>query len=84
MDIKNLKGTVSVPEFADGLLYQKKFETFGALWEDYVGCAHCIYAEKCEAICAHYKSKGIELYCGEVIDYLLGDCDLEEVYKEAN
>ena len=83
MNIKELKGTVPVEEFADGMLSQKRFETFGALWEDYVDCGHCRFKDQCKAICDHYDAKGVDLYCGEVIDYLLGDRDLEKIYAEA-
>lgn len=82
MDIKELKGTMSVEDFADGLLSQKKFETFGEVWEDYIDCNHCNYREKCHAICEHYEDKGINLYCNQVIDYLLGDLDIETIPAE--
>ena len=82
MDIKNLKGSVSVVDFADGLLAQKRFETFGALWEDYVDCNHCIYKEKCEAIYEQYEAKGVNLHCRQVIDFLLGDLDLDTIPAE--
>lgn len=82
MNIKEFKGSMTVADFADGLLNQKKCETFGALWEDYIDCNHCKYHEQCRAICDHYDSKGVNLYCGQVIDYLLGDLDLETIPKE--
>ena len=82
MDIKELKGTVHTANLLDGMLAQRKLETFGALWEDYVDCNHCIYSEKCRAICEHYEDKGINLYCGQVIDYLLGDLDLDTLTAE--
>lgn len=82
MDTKNLKGSISVSDFADGLLAQKRFETFGALWEDYVDCSRCKYEDECKALCAQYSSKGVDLYCGEVIDYLLGDLDLDKINPE--
>ena len=82
MDIKKLKGIMSVTDFADGLLKQNSLETFGAFWEDAVTCDRCPYAEECKAICAEYSIKGVDLYCGQVIDYLLGDLDLDTINAE--
>lgn len=82
MDIKKLKGTMSVVDFADGLLKQKKLETFGAYWEDAVDCSHCPYSEECKAICAEYSTEDVDIYCGQVIDYLMGDLDLETLTSE--
>lgn len=82
MDIKELKGSMSLSDFAEGLIAQKKLGTAGAVWEDYVDCNHCIYQEKCKALCAHYEDRGVNLYCGQVIDYLLGDLDLDKLPAE--
>lgn len=84
MDIKSLKGTITISDFADGLLAQKRLETFGAYWEDAVTCDRCPYSEQCKAICAQYSMEGIDIYCGQVIDYLLGDLDLETLTAEVN
>ena len=82
IDIKSLKGTMSVADFADGLLAQKRLETFGAYWEDAVTCDRCPYVDQCKALCDKYSPEGIDIYCGQVIDYLLGDIDLETLPKE--
>lgn len=82
MNIKELKGTMDLSDFVEGLVDQKKVETLGAVWEDYVDCNHCSYREKCKAICDHYEDKGVDLYCGQVIDYLLGDLDLDSLPTE--
>ena len=82
MDIKKLKGTMTLVDFAEGLLLQKRQETFGAYWEGAVECDRCPYCEKCKAICAEYDMKGVDLYCGQVIDYLLGDLDLDTIPVE--
>jgi hypothetical protein len=82
VDIKNLKGSMSVADFAEGITVQKKAQTLGAVWEDIVTCDHCTYKEQCKAICSHYESKGIDLYCGQVIDYLLGEIDIETIPQE--
>lgn len=82
MDIKELKGTMSVENFVDGLNAQTPDKTLGEIWEDTVDCNHCTYREQCQAICAHYEDKGIHLYCNQVIDYLLGDLDIETIPVE--
>lgn len=83
MDIKNLKGSISVSDFADGLLKQKRHETFGKVWEDYVDCNHCCFKEKCEAICNQVEAElDVNAYCSQVIDYLLGDLTFEDFIKE--
>ena len=82
MDIKKLKGTMSVADFADGLLRQKRLETFGQFWEDAVECDRCPYSEECKAICATYNMNGVDVYCGQVIDYLMGDFDLDTLTPE--
>lgn len=82
MEIKKLKGSMSVSDFADGLLSQNDSETFGEVWENYVDCNHCRYAKDCKAITDYYEDKGINLYCSQVIDYLMGDLDPETLPKE--
>lgn len=83
MNIKELKGTVSVEDFADGLLGQKRHDTFGKVWEDYVDCNHCCFKEKCEAISAQVeKELDVNAYCSQVIDFLLGDISFEDFVKE--
>lgn len=82
MDIKELKGTMSVENFVDGLVAQTPDKTLGEIWEDTVDCNHCTYREQCQAISAYYEDKGINLYCNQVIDYLLGDLDVETIPME--
>ena len=82
MDIKELKGSMTLSDFAEGLIAQKRLGTAGAVWEDYVDCNHCIYHDKCRAICEQYENKGVNLYCGQVIDFLLGDLDLDTIPAE--
>ena len=81
MDIKELKGTMSVSDFAEGIAHKKK--TLGAVWEDMVACSHCPYTEQCKAICDHIAEEyDVSTYCGQVIDYLLGEITLEDFLKE--
>ena len=82
MNIKELKGTMSLSDFVEGLVDQKKLETLGQVWEDFVDCNHCSYREKCQAICNYYEEKDINLYCSQVIDFLLGDLDPDTLPKE--
>lgn len=81
MDIKNLKGSMSVENFAEGIAHKKK--TLGAVWEDLVECNHCPYAEQCKAICEYVEEEyDVSAYCGQIIDYLLGDITIEDFLKE--
>lgn len=83
MDIKNLKGSMSVADFADGIAAQKKAQTLGVVWEDIVDCDHCTYKEQCKAICDHVQNEyDVSAYCGQVIDYLLGEITIEDFIKE--
>lgn len=82
MDIKELKGTMTTSNFVEGLVDQKKAESLGEVWEDIVDCNHCPYTAQCKAISDYYEDQGINLYCGQVIDYLLGDLDPSKLPKE--
>ncbi len=72
MEIKNLKGSVSLTDFIDDLCTGTQSETLGALWEDNVDCNHCKYRKQCEALGNEFE----EITCSQVIDHLLGDQDL--------
>jgi hypothetical protein len=73
MDIKNLKGSVSITDFVDDLCTGSSSETLGALWEKSVDCNHCKYVESCRAIADEYEN----INCRQVVDYLLGDQNLD-------
>ena len=72
MDIKNLKGSVSLTDFIDDLCTATKSESLGELWENNVGCSDCKYCEQCHALGEAYE----ELSCRQIIDYLLGNQNL--------
>lgn len=75
MDIKNLKGSVSLTDFVDDLCTGSGEATLGALWEKNVDCNHCKYREQCHALGEEYE----EITCDQVVDYLLGDFNLEKL-----
>jgi hypothetical protein len=80
MNIKELKGTVSLEDFVEGITHKK---TPGEIWEDEVDCNQCPYKEKCEAICDQVeKELDVSAYCNQVIDFLLGDIEFEDFVKE--
>lgn len=83
MDIKELKGTMTISDFAEGLVGQKKAKSLGQVWEDIVDCNHCPYKEKCQAICDYIAEEyDVSAYCRQVIDYLLGDMSIEGFLRE--
>ena len=80
MNIKELKGKMSLEDFVEGLTHKK---TPGQLWEDEVGCNQCPYKEECNAICDQVeKELGVSGYCNQVINYLLGEIEFEDFVKE--
>lgn len=72
MDIKNLKGSVTVTDFIDDLCTGADKETLGALWEAMVDCNHCKYREQCHALGEAYE----DITCSQVVDHLLGGQNL--------
>ena len=80
MDIKELKGTMTLEDFVEGLAHKK---TPGQVWEDMVDCNHCPYKEKCDAISAQVDAEfDVNVYCSQVIDFLLGEITFEDFVKE--
>ena len=80
MNIKELKGTMTLSDFAEGLVDQK---SLGAVWESFVECNQCNYKEQCRAISAQIREEyGVNVYCRQVIDYLLGEKTIEDFLKE--
>ena len=69
MDIKNLKGSVSLEDFIDDLATGSRVETLGELWEKNVACNHCRYREQCHAIGDVCE----DITCRQIVDYLLGE-----------
>ena len=81
MDIKELKGKITLSDFVEGIIVKKK--TPGAVWEDLVECSYCPYRFECQAICDQVeKELDVSAYCGQVIDYLLGEIEFEDFIKE--
>ena len=81
MNIKELKGTITLSDFVEGIIVKKK--TPGAVWEDLVECDRCPYKKQCKAICDQIAAEyDVSVYCGQVIDYLLGEIKIEDFLKE--
>jgi hypothetical protein len=77
MDIKKYEGSMSLEAFAYGLRGNK---TLGDVWEDCVTCNHCSQREACKNLVEQMSTeRGIDLFCGQVIDILLGNLKIEEV-----
>ena len=84
MDIKNIKGSVSLDNFMEDLLSAVKVKTLGQLWEDHVSCNNCKYREICHELCEKLENeRDINLYCSQVIDILTGELDPEDIEKES-
>ena len=86
MEIKEFHGSISIDDFLDGLTaYGTKKETLGDVWETCVDCNHCRFREQCHALCDQIEeAHNVNIHCGQVVDYLLGDKTLEEIIKEAD
>ena len=83
MDIKELKGTMTTSDFLEGLVDQKKSKSLGEVWEGIVDCNHCNYKEQCRAISDQIQDEyDVNVYCRQVIDYLLGDMSIEGFLRE--
>ena len=83
MDIKELKGTMTLSDFAEGLVDQNKAKSLGAVWESFVECNQGNYKEQCRAISAQIREEyDVNVYCRQVIDYLLGEKTIEDFLKE--
>ena len=83
MDIKELRGTMDLSDFAEGLVDQNKAKSLGAVWESFVACNHCSYREQCRLISDQIQEEyDVNVYCRQVINYLLGDMPIEGFLKE--
>ena len=83
MDIKELKGTMTLENFAAGITAQPNKKTLGAVWEHTIDCNHCNYREQCKAISEQIQDEyDVTVYCRQVIDYLLGEMPIEGFLKE--
>lgn len=83
MDIKSLKGTMTLSDFAEGITSQGNKRTLGAVWEHTIDCNHCNYREACKAISDHIQDEyDVNVYCRQVIDYLMGEMPIEGFLKE--
>jgi hypothetical protein len=80
MDIKNVKGNLSTEEFIKELLPAARIGTLGELWEDKVDCNHCKFRDTCKELCDKVDEEyGVNLYCNQVIEILLGNLDPENI-----
>jgi hypothetical protein len=73
MDIKNLKGSITITDFINDICTGSGESTLGALWEKNVDCNHCKYREQCHALGDKFE----DITCSQVIDYLLGGQNLD-------
>lgn len=83
MDINELKGTMTLTDFAEGITSTGK-KNLGELWEANVDCNHCPYREQCQAISDKIQDEyDVNVYYRQVIDYLMGEMSMEDFLKEA-
>ena len=78
MDIKKLEGSVSIEDFAEGLVSHGNCKSLGEVWEKCVTCNHCWHKEACEALIEKYY----DIKCNQVIDILLGHKKLDDIISE--
>ena len=85
MNIKELKGTMTLEDFAEGITVQGNKKTLGAVWEHTIDCNHCNYRLQCRAISDQLLAEhDVNVFCHQVIDYLLGEKTIEDIIKEAD
>jgi MoaA/NifB/PqqE/SkfB family radical SAM enzyme len=81
MDIRKLRGSMTLSDFAEGISYKK---SLGHLWEEEVDCNHCPYKTQCNQIHAQIEAEyGVGPYCRQIINFLLGESTIEDILKEA-
>lgn len=82
MDIKELKGTITLSDFAEGITSGTN-RSLGEVWENCVDCNHCRYKDQCQAISDQIQDEyDVNVYCRQVIDYLMGEMPIEGFLKE--
>lgn len=79
MEMENVIGSVSQEEFIRGLLLASTENSLGDMWEKCAGCDHCMFVNKCHAICAALDDQNKNPTCGQVIDLLLGVLKPEDI-----
>ena len=76
MEIKKYEGSLSLTDFAEGLIGSRYgCKTLGEVWENCVKCNVCEHQTKCQALVDEYPN----IRCRDVINVLLGDLKLEDV-----
>ena len=76
--INKLVGSVSQDDFILGLLLARDVETSGDIWEKLIDCNHCKFAKQCAEICSAMEAQDKNPTCGQVINLLLGEIQVED------
>ena len=77
--MEKLIGSVSQEEFIRGLLLASADNSLGDMWEKCADCNHCMFIEKCHALCETLDEQNKNPTCGQVINLLLGDLKPEDI-----
>ena len=84
MNIKDYKGSISLEDFAEGITAQPDKSTLGTVWEHTIDCNHCCFHEQCRDIVDQVSDEyNYNIYCNQIIDFLIGDKSIEDILKEA-
>ena len=76
--IEQLAGSLSFEDYDEGLVSYGNCRSCGEVWEKCVNCNHCEHKDACDLLTNEYYG----MKCAQVIDYLLGQKDLETIIKE--
>ena len=80
MDIKELKGTMTLEDFINSMTNNKGYKTLGGVWEDSVTCNNCSHRETCRKLSDKLLDDyNVNITCRQVIDFLLGDLTVEDL-----
>ena len=79
MDMNNFVGSVTTEDFIDGLLMALKVDTLGDIWEKNADCNHCRFAKQCKIVGEHFDDQDKNITCGQIVDLLLGDIQVEDI-----
>ena len=74
------EGSIDTGKLLDSILVSKRLDSYGDIWESVhkCDCDRCPFKKNCDTIYETLEQVGVELYCGQIVDILLGDKSISD------
>lgn len=77
--MEKLIGSITTEDFINSLLLARGVESLGDLWEHHITCNQCPFVKQCKTIGDLLGDQDKIPTCGQIIDLLLGDINVEDI-----